>query len=98
MASKIRHIAFALFRQKYLWTILAFIAIVGFLDTNSLWRLYELRRQNENLRTEISEYEKRYNADTRELLELQHSPEAVERVARVNLFMKTADEDIYVIE
>ena len=71
---------------------------MGFLDPNSFLRLFELRRQNAALRAEIAEYEDRYNADTQALHDLMNNPEAVERVARVNLNMKTADEDVYVIE
>ena len=98
MGHKLKRAVLLVIRQKYLWTILAFIAIVGFLDPNSFWRLFELRRQNAALRAEIAEYESRYNADTQALHDLMNNPEAVERVARVNLNMKTADEDVYVIE
>lgn len=98
MGHKLKRAVLLVIRQKYLWTILAFIAIVGFLDPNSFWRLFELRRQNAALRAEIAEYEDRYNADTQALHDLMNNPEAVERVARVNLNMKTADEDVYVIE
>ena len=98
MGHKLKRAVLLVIRQKYLWTILAFIAIVGFLDPNSFWRLFELRRQNAALRAEIAEYESRYNADTQALNDLMNNPEAVERVARVNLNMKTADEDVYVIE
>lgn len=93
-----KRIALGLFRQKYLWTIIAFVAIVGFLDPNSFWRRYLLHEENEALRSSIRQYEERYNNDTRELHELERSPEAIERVARVDLYMKTADEDVYVIE
>ena len=98
MGHKLKRAVLLVIRQKYLWTILAFIAIVGFLDPNSFWRLFELRRQNAALRAEIAEYESRSNADTQALNDLMNNPEAVERVARVNLYMKTADEDVYVIE
>ena len=98
MGHKLKRAALLVIRQKYLWTILAFIAIVGFLDPNSFWRLFELRRQNAALRAEIAEYESRYNADTQALNDLMNNPEAVERVARVNLYLKTAEEDVYVIE
>jgi len=98
MGKKLKKVALGIVRQKYLWTIVAFVAIVGFLDANSFWHHYELRQQNNDLRKEISEYEALYAADTRELHELERNPEAVERVARVNLYMKTADEDVYVIE
>ena len=98
MGHKLKRAVLLVIRQKYLWTILAFISIVGFLDPNSFLRLFELRRQNAALRAEIAEYEDRYNADTKALHDLMNNPEAVERVARVNLNMKTADEDVYVIE
>lgn len=98
MGQKLKHAALSIIRQKYLWTIVAFIAIVGFLDANSFWHHYELKQQNDMLRTEIADYEARYAADTRALHELEHSQEAIERVARVNLYMKTEDEDVYVIE
>ena len=86
-----------LFRQKYLWTIVAFIVYVGFIDPNSFWRRYELHQQNNELREEIKRFEEKYEADTKEYNELKFSPEAVERVARVNLYMKTEDEDVYII-
>ena len=57
-----------------------------------------MHQRNEALRAEIKTFEDRYNADTHELNELEHNPEAMERVARVDLFMKTANEDVYVIE
>ncbi len=98
MGKQIRRIGLAILRQKYFWTILFFVAWVGFFDDNSYYHRYELDAQNEALRADIRQYEERYNSDTRELNDLQRNPEAVERVARVNLLMKTADEDVYVIE
>ncbi len=98
MGKKLRRIGLAIVRQKYLWTILLFVALVGFIDPNSFYHSYLLEQENDELREQIHDYEARYNADTRELYELQRSPEAVERVARVNLQMKTADEDVYVVE
>ena len=98
MGQKIRRIGLSLICQKYLWTLIAFITIVGFLDPNSFWQRYKLYAQNEALKLEIKKYEERYERDTKELNELENNPEAVERVARVNLYMKTADEDVYVID
>ena len=98
MAKTVRRIFFGILHQKYLWTIVFFVAIVGFVDENSFWHRHELRMQNEELRQQIQEYTDRFNDDTHELEELEHNPDAVERVARVNLYMKTADEDVYVIE
>lgn len=98
MGKKLKRIGLCILHQKYLWTILIFISIIGFLDPNSLVHRYELHQQNETLRAEIAVYEGSYNNDSRELRDLEHNQEAIERVARVNLYMKTADEDVYVIE
>lgn len=96
--SKVKSFCIKLLHKKYLWTILLFVIVVGFVDPNSFWHRYEIHRQNEQLREEIKNYEDLYNADSRELNDLEHNPEAVESVARVNLYMKTANEDVYVIE
>lgn len=98
MGQKLKRFALGVLRQKYLWTLAAFVAIVGVLDDNSFLHRYELWQQNEDLRKEISELEVQFEADTQALNELENNPDAVERVARVNLYMKTADEDVYVIE
>lgn len=98
MGQKKKNFTLRVIRQKYLWTIAAFIAIVGFIDPNSFWHRYELHNQNEALKEEIRKYEERYQADSKALYELEHNPAAVERVARVNLYMKTSNEDVFVIE
>ena len=98
MGQKLKRFGLTLIRQKYLWTILVFIAVVGFLDPNSICHLYQLRQQNQALRDEIAVSVQKYNVDTEALNDLLNSPEAVERVARVNLYMRTPDEDVYVIE
>lgn len=98
MGKKLKNLGLCIIRQKYLWTILAFVAIVGFIDTNSFWKRYKLHAQNEALKVEIRKFEEKYAQDTKELNELENNPEAVERVARVNLYMKTPDEDVYIID
>ena len=87
-----------IWRNKYFWATVLFVAIIGFLHPNSLLQRYRLSRQNNALREEIAFYEEKYQRDTRELQELETNPEAVEKVARVHLFMKTENEDVYVLE
>jgi len=98
MGKKLKRIGNAILRRKFLWTIILFIVIVGFLDPNSMWHRHELQQQNAALREQIKEQEALYREASRELNALDSDPSAVERVARVNLYMKTADEDVYVIE
>ena len=98
MGKKLNAVVGYLRRHKYLWTTLVFLLIIGVLDENSLIYRYQLHARNEATRAEIRKYEAQYMRDQRDLQEMQNSPDAVERVARMDLLMKTPDEDVYVIE
>lgn len=88
---------------KYVWrfrsaiAVLLFVVIAGFVDKYSFWSLFRLWQQNNELSARIAQYRKEYDNDTHELHLLETSPEAIEKVARMNLLMKTDDEDIYVV-
>lgn len=84
-------------RSRSWLATLFFILTAGFLDEFSLMNLVKLLSKNADLRAEIRHYEQQYEHDRRTLRQLANSPEAVEKVARVNLLMKTANEDIYVV-
>ena len=98
MGKKLNAVVGHLRRHKYLWTTLVFLLIIGVLDENSLIYRYQLHARNEATRAEIRKYEAQYMRDQRDLQEMQNSPDAVERVARMDVLMKTPDEDVYVIE
>ena len=98
MSKNISDIWEAFCRHKYLWSILVFVLIAGFLDENSSLRYWQLTQHNNSLREEIAQYETEYKETTEELQRLNKSPKAYEEVARVRLFMKSEDEDVYVIE
>ncbi len=98
MSNPLARITRNLTDHKYLWTILFFVGYVGFIDPNSFYQRYKLQQRNNELREEIKRYEESYAQSTRELQSIGSSQKALERVARVNLYMKTADEDVYVIE
>ena len=85
-------------RHKYLITILAFLVVIVFLDDNSLIQRAKHRAEIENLKAEIERYRKQFNEDTEKLKELTTNPEAMEKVARENYFMKKPDEDIFIFE
>ena len=50
------------------------------------------------LREEIQSLKKQFEINKKELDGLQNDPDVVEEVARMHLFMRKADEDVYVIE
>ncbi len=98
MSRKLRSLANVFLKHRYFWAIVIFFVLVGFLTPNSFMNRYRLHQENEALRAEIRKYEEIYERDSKELHALETSPEAVERVARVHHFMKSADEDVYIIE
>ncbi|WP_303010313.1 septum formation initiator family protein [uncultured Bacteroides sp.] len=85
-------------RRKYLITIVAFAAIIGFLDENSLLRRFEYEREINQLKQEIDKYRTDYEENTRRLNELSTNPDAIEQIAREKYLMKKPNEDIYVFE
>lgn len=95
MGKRISSIGRYILRHKYFWTILLFILVVGFLDSNSMLHRYNLHAENEAVRDEIAKYDKEYAKTSADLEDLMSSNEAIEIVARENLMMKKADEDVY---
>ena len=87
-----------IWKFKYVWTFAIFALIIGVLDTNSLWRRYKIRQENKALREEIQSLKKEFEVKKHELEGLRNDPDVVEEVARMHLFMRKADEDVYVIE
>lgn len=85
-------------QHKYLITILAFLAIIVFLDDNSLIQRARQRREIEALTGEIEKYRKQYEEDTERLKELMSNPEAMEKIAREKYLMKKPNEDIFIFE
>lgn len=75
-----------------------FALILGVIDENSLLNRREIREKNDELRKEIAGYEEQFELAQKELRALQNDPDVVEEVARMRLFMKTPNEDVYVIE
>lgn len=87
-----------IWRYKFVWTIILFALILCVTDENSLLNRKEIRAKNDALREEIAQYEEQFELAQKELRALQNDPDVVEEVARMRLFMKTPNEDVYVIE
>lgn len=89
---------------QFLWgrrswlAVIFFVAVVGVFDENSVMNLITQWKENAELKAEIAHYEEAYNESLSRLERLSSSQEAVEEVARVNLLMKSNDEDVYVVE
>ena len=57
----------------------------------------QLDLQIGDLKAEIEKYNNQHEADSRQLNELRHHPQAIEKIARERYFMKADDEDIYIL-
>jgi cell division protein FtsB len=97
MSSRFGIVFHLLARYKYLIVIVIGVAVVGFIDDNSMLKHIEYRFQISQLKDEIKKYNDRNEASTKELKELKRNPKAIEKIARERYFMKADDEDIYVL-
>ena len=96
-ASRLTAILNWLNHYKYLIVIVVGVLIVGFFDDNSLLRRVKLQLQISKIEDEIDAFNKKNEAEKKELNELKRNPKAIEKIAREQYFMKADDEDIFVL-
>lgn len=84
-------------KHKYLITATLGVLFVVFIGQNSLLRSMELQYEISDLKKEIEQYNKVYENDKQQLRDLERDPRNIERIARERYFMKTDDEDIFVL-
>ena len=82
---------------KYIVVLLAGIVTIGFVGSNSVWSHFKNKILISDLKEEIEHYEGEYQRDQQQIHQLQSNPKAMERIARERYFMKTPDEDIFVL-
>ena len=82
---------------KYAFVLIAGVAIVGFLDDNSVWSHMKNRQRINELTEETEKYNAEYKRDQAQIRELDRNPKAIEKIARERYFMKADDEDIFVL-
>ena len=96
--SKIKRFLSFLGHHKYATTIVIFLVLIVYLDSNSLYNRYLIHQENCALQEEIDAYKAQYQRDTRLYMELQRDPNAAVRIAREKYYMKNENEDVYVFE
>jgi cell division protein DivIC len=84
-------------RYKYAVVFVIGITIVGFVDDNSFIHLMRYNLQIDELHSEINKYNAQHEADSKKLNELKRNPRAIEKIARERYFMKSDDEDIFIL-
>lgn len=82
---------------KYAVVIVTAVVIVGFVDENSMWSHFSNKQKINELEIEIQLYKRQYERDRAQLRKLDTDPKAIEKIARERYFMKTENEDIFVL-
>ena len=82
---------------KYMIVLVVGIVIIGFDGDKCIMSHIENVDKINELKQEIVMYQEKYERDQAQLLELNNNPKAVEKIARERYFMKTEDEDIFVL-
>lgn len=91
-------IRYYIFKLKYVIAFCIFIVAITFFGESSLINRLSQQEEINELNTSINEYEQKFKQDEAMLKSLKSDPEALKKVARERYYMKTDDEDIFVIE
>lgn len=85
---------------KSKWAIVtgAFFLLLLFTGEARLIVRYQQWRKIRALKEEIKEYNETFERDKAALERLKHDPDAVVEVARERYYMKTDDEDIFIVQ
>ena len=97
MSQKLSIIWNYLAHYKCLIVIIAGVLIVGVVDDNSIRQHIKYQLQIATLREEIGKYRDQYEKDSRQLKEMRQGPDVFGKIARERYFMKSDDEDIFVL-
>ena len=95
MRSSIKH---WFFKLKYLIALGVFIVAIGFVGESSIVNRIGQQQEISRLKGEIDEYKRKFEQDKMTLHALKNDPEAIREVARSRYFMKTDNEDIFIVE
>jgi cell division protein FtsB len=87
----------AVFKNKYLLTVVIFLTWLLLFDSNNLITRFKDLRELQKLKTDREYYLKRIEADKRKLHELKTDDHNLEKFAREQYHMKKSDEDLYII-
>ena len=83
--------------MKYGVVFVIGVILIGFVGSNSIWGHFRNKMRISELKDEIEYYEGEYRRDQTQIHQLQSNIKAMEKVARERFFMKTDEEDIFVL-
>ena len=83
---------------KYIIASAVFVVSLCFIGEHSCVERRKRSAEIVELKSKIAEQQRRFAEDKAQLDELKKNPEAVRRVAREKYYMKTSNEDVFIIE
>ncbi|MBQ9665003.1 MAG: septum formation initiator family protein [Bacteroidaceae bacterium] len=93
-----RSILYWVFKLKYFVALAIFVGVTGFVGESSIVNRIGQRQEIAKLKGEIEEYNRKFDTDKQTLDALKNDHEAVKEVARRRYYMKTDNEDIFIVE
>ena len=97
---KLKTIVINIFRikaLKYVLVSIIAVALIGFVDENSIWHHIKNKQQISALEEEIAKHTELNKRNLQQIRMLDSNPKAIEKIARERYFMKADDEDIFVL-
>lgn len=88
----------SILRYKYVIALVIFTLVIGFVGDSSLVNRIAQKEKIANLEQQIKEERAIFERNKIELANLQKDPEIVKQVAHEEYYMKSSDEDVFVVE
>ncbi len=82
---------------KYIVVTVFAVALIGFVDENSVWSHYRNKQRIAELQAETKQYQEQNRRNREQIRRIDSDPKAMEKIARERYFMKAEDEDIFVL-
>ena len=82
---------------KYVLVTIIAVALIGFIDENSIWHHIQNKQEIVHLQDEIAKYSEQNQRNQQQIRMLDSNPKAIQKIARERYFMKADDEDIFVL-
>ena len=82
---------------KYIVVAVIGVVMIGFVDENSVWHHMVNRQRISELEGEIDRYINLNKNNQAQINQLDNDPKAIKKIARERYFMKSDDEDIFVL-
>ncbi|MBR2150786.1 MAG: septum formation initiator family protein [Prevotella sp.] len=82
---------------KYVLVSAIAIALIGFVDENSVWHHYQNKQKIGELESEIAKYLDQHQRNNARIKLLDSNPKEIEKIARERYFMKADGEDIFML-